>query len=170
MLGNWISGAQAYALCVSRLHGWLIGFLYALCCGYWRKKYHQKELYCLMDEFAYIGRKHQYIAPCTDTTSILYWHYKHLVLALQAPCTGTTKYLVLALQAYCSVCAKRFSLHCKRCCADTLMAKWGVRTTFYNQFFLAINSPTRCCAFFLGVFVVRHLPSQVHVSCRIAAS
>ena len=37
-----------------------------------------------MDEFAYIGRKHQYIAPCTDATSILYWHYKHLVLALQS--------------------------------------------------------------------------------------
>ena len=46
-----------------------------------------------MDEFAYIGRKHQYIAPCTDATSILYWHYKHLVLTLQASC---------------SVCAKRF--------------------------------------------------------------
>ena len=46
-----------------------------------------------MDEFAYIGRKHQYIAPCTDTTSILYWHYKHLVLALQAPCTDTTSIL-----------------------------------------------------------------------------
>ena len=102
MLGNSTSGAQAYALCVSGLHGWLIGFLYALCCGYWRKKYHQKEVYCLMDEFAYIGRKHQYIAPCTDATSILYWHYKHLVQALQASCTGTTKHLVLTLQASCS--------------------------------------------------------------------
>ena len=132
MLGNRTSGAQAYALCVSRLHGWLIGSLYALCCGYWRKKNHQKEVYFLMDEFAYIGRKHQYIAPCTDATSILYWNYKHLVQALQASCTGTTsilywhyKHLVLTLQAYCSVCAKRFSLHCKRCCAVTLLAKWG---------------------------------------------
>ena len=39
-----------------------------------------------MDEFAYIGRKHQYIAPCTDTTSILYWHYK-------ASCTDATSIL-----------------------------------------------------------------------------
>ena len=51
-----------------------------------------------MDEFAYIGRKHQYIAPCTDTTSILYWHYKHLVLTLQASCTDTTKHLVVSVQ------------------------------------------------------------------------
>ena len=27
---------------------------------------------CLTHEFAYIGRKHQYTAPCTDTTSALY--------------------------------------------------------------------------------------------------
>jgi len=46
-----------------------------------------------MDEFAYIGRKHQYIAPCTGATSTLYWRYKHLVLALQAPCTDTTSTL-----------------------------------------------------------------------------
>gem|GEM_PF-1474587 len=58
-----------------------------------------------MDEFAYIGRKHQYIAPCTDTTSTLYRHYKHLVQALQASCTGTTsilyrryKHLVVSVQ------------------------------------------------------------------------
>ena len=49
------------------------------------------------------------ICPCRAQASVhssLYSHYKHLVLALQAPCTGTTsilyrryKHLVLALQS-----------------------------------------------------------------------
>ena len=55
-----------------------------------------------MDEFAYIGRKHQYIAPCTDATSILYWHYKHLVLTLQASCTDTTSILYWHYKASCT--------------------------------------------------------------------
>ena len=57
---------------------------------------------CLTHEFAYIGRKHQYTAPCTGTTSILYSRYKRLVLALQASCTHTTGYLVLMLQVPCT--------------------------------------------------------------------
>ena len=71
------------------------------------------ELYCLMGLFAHIGRKHQYTAPCTRTTSILYRHYKHLVQTLQAPCTGTTstlywhyKQLVLVLQSILYSCYK----------------------------------------------------------------
>ena len=71
-----------------------------------------------MDEFAYIGRKHQYIAPCTGATSILYWHYKHLVLTLQTPCTGTTKYLVLALQASCTDTTSILYWHYKASCTD----------------------------------------------------
>jgi len=76
------------------------------------------------------GAKHQYIAACTRPTSTLYWYYKQLVLALQVPCTDATKYLVLALQSACSVCTNNFSLHCKCCCVDTLMAKWGMQTAF----------------------------------------
>ena len=91
------------------------------------------ELYCLMGQFAHIGRKHQYTAPCTRTTSILYRHYKHLVLALQAPCTRATKYLVLLLQSPCSVCTNNFSRHCQCCCVDAWMAKWGMRTHFLNS-------------------------------------
>jgi len=83
-----------------------------------------------MVQFAHIGRKHQYTAPCIRPTSTLYWHYKRLVLALQVPCIGTTRYLVLALQSVCSVCTNNFSLHCKCCCVGTLMVKWGMRTTF----------------------------------------
>ena len=48
-----------------------------------------------MDEFAYIGRKHQYIAPCTDATSILYWHYKHLVVSVQNVFRCTANVVVL---------------------------------------------------------------------------
>ena len=80
------------------------------------------------------------ICPCRAQASVhssLYSHYKHLVLALQAPCTGTTsilyrryKHLVLALQSACSVCTNNFSLHCKCCCVDTLMAKCGMQTAF----------------------------------------
>ena len=66
---------------------------------------------CLTHEFAYIGRKHQYTAPCTGTTSGLYWCYKSLVLILQAPCTDATKYLVLTLQAACTV-----NTMCLQCC------------------------------------------------------
>ena len=61
---------------------------------------------CLTHEFAYIGRKHQYTAPCTGTTSGLYWCYKRLVLILQVPCTDTTKYLVQTLQAACTATTK----------------------------------------------------------------
>ena len=80
------------------------------------------------------------VCPCRAQASVhstLYSPYKHLVLALQAPCTGTTsilyspyKCLVLALQSACSVCTNNFSLHCKCCCVDTLMAKWGMQTAF----------------------------------------
>ena len=91
------------------------------------------EWHCLMGLFAHIGRKHQYTAPCTGTTSILYWHYKHLVLALQASCTRATKYLVLTLQSACSVCTNSFSQHCQCCCFDTWMAKWGMLTHFLNS-------------------------------------
>ena len=73
------------------------------------------------------------ICPCRAQASVhssLYSHYKHLVLALQVPCIGTTRYLVLALQSVCSVCTNNFSLHCKCCCVDTLMAKWGMQTAF----------------------------------------
>jgi len=68
-----------------------------------------------MGRFAHVERKHQYIAACTRTTSTLYWYYKHFVLALQSAC---------------SVCTNNFSLHCKCCCVDTLMAKWGMQTAF----------------------------------------
>ena len=37
-------------------------------------------------------------ASCTGTTSSLYWHYKHLVLALQGILYWHYKHLVLALQ------------------------------------------------------------------------
>ena len=57
------------------------------------------------------GAKHQYIAACTRTTSTLYSPYKHLVLALQVPCTGTTRYLVLALQASCTHATSVLYLH-----------------------------------------------------------
>ena len=80
------------------------------------------------------------ICPCRAQASVhssLYSHYKHLVLVLQAPCTGTTsvlyspyKCLVLALQSACSVCTNNFSLHCKCRCVDALMAKWGMQTAF----------------------------------------
>ena len=91
------------------------------------------EWHCLMGLFAPIGRKHQYTAPCTRTTSVLYRHYKHLVLALQASCTRATKYLVLLLQSACSVCTNNFSRHCQCCCFDTWMAKWGMLTHFLNS-------------------------------------
>lgn len=170
MLDNSTSGAQAYALCVSRLHGWLIG---SFICFMLRLL--AQEISSKRSILSY-GRVCLYWAKAS-VHSTLYWHYKHLVPALQASCTGATsilywhyKHLVQTLQASCSVCAKRFSLHCKRCCADTLLAKWGVRTMFYNQSLLMINAPTGCCAVFLDMFIVRHLLSQVHVSCRIAAS
>ena len=34
--------------------------------------------------------------------STLYWRYKHLVLALQAPCTGTTSILYWHYKASCT--------------------------------------------------------------------
>ena len=71
---------------------------------------------CLTHEFAHLGRKHQYTAPCTDTTSGLYWCYKSLVLILQACCTDTTKYLVLTLQAACTATTK-----CLQCCVLRLV-------------------------------------------------
>ena len=51
-----------------------------------------------MDDLAYIGRKHQYMAPCTDATSTLYWHYKHLVLALQSILYRRYKHIVVSVQ------------------------------------------------------------------------
>ena len=86
--------------------------------------YNLKELVfgidCLTGELAHSGAsistKHLVLvlqAPCTNTTSTLYRHYKHLVQALQASCTDTTKYLVLALLSACSDCTEDFSQHCK---------------------------------------------------------
>ena len=51
-----------------------------------------------MGLFAHIGRKHQYTAPCTRTTSILYRHYKHLVLTLQSILYSRDKVLVVSVQ------------------------------------------------------------------------
>ena len=68
----------------------------------------------LMSELAHVRRNHQYKATCTGTTSGLYWYYKVLVVALQGACSPTTNGIVLS----------------KCCCADTLKAKWGMRTSF----------------------------------------
>ena len=51
-----------------------------------------------MGQFAHIGRKHQYTAPCTGTTSILYSRYKCLVLALQGILYWHYKVLVVCVQ------------------------------------------------------------------------
>ena len=79
---------------------------------------------CLTHEFAYIGRKHQYTAPCTDTTSGLYWRYKSLVLILQACCTDTTKYLVLTLQAACTA-----NSMCLQCCVLRLVGSYRCKNS-----------------------------------------
>ena len=79
---------------------------------------------CLTGEFAYIGRKHQYTAPCTGTTSGLYWCYKSLVLILQAPCTDATKYLVLTLQVACTAGTK-----CLQCCVLRLVGSYRCKNS-----------------------------------------
>lgn len=84
--------------------------------------YHQKELVfgidCPMGEFAHSGAsistKHLVLAlqaPCTNTTSALYRPYK-------APCTDPTRYLVLALLSACSDCTEDFRSTASACCAQ----------------------------------------------------
>ena len=71
--------------------------------------YHQKELVfgidCLTCELAHSGAsistQHLVLtlqASCTGTTSTLYWHYKRLVLALQSILYSCYKVLVVSVQ------------------------------------------------------------------------
>ena len=75
-----------------------------------------------MGKFAHSGAsistKHLVLvlqAPCTNTTSTLYRHYKHLVPTLQSTLYWHYKVLVAAAQ-------KTFRNTASACCADMLTA------------------------------------------------
>ena len=99
-----------------------------------------------------ISTKHLVLAlqaPCTGTTSFLYWHYKHLVLMLRSILYWRYKYLVASLQN-----AFRSSANAVVLAHWYVVGKAGNANNFLNQFLLTINATTG-----REGLVVRHVPT-----------